>query len=71
MNEKQGFKWIISLIILVILIFCFYWNQLRPNQIIRSCNEQALTILEESDFYDTVKYENMYTACLRTNGLEK
>jgi hypothetical protein len=71
MFNDQNFKWLVSLIVLIILCFGFYWHQLRPNQIKSTCNRQSLSVLEESDFYDSIKYENMYIACLRSNGLEK
>ena len=70
MFKNENFKWIISLVILIILVFAFYWHQLRPNQVVRACAKQSLTVLEESDYYDTTKYENMYRNCLRLNGLE-
>lgn len=71
MFSEKNFKWLISFIILIILVFSFYWHQVRINQIKRDCNKQALPALEESDFYDSIKYENMYIACLRNKGLEK
>ncbi|MFH0951061.1 MAG: hypothetical protein V1765_01130 [bacterium] len=70
MLKNEAFKWVISLVILIILVFSFYWQQLRPNRIIKLCAGQAIAALEESDYYDTVKYDNLYRNCLRLNGLD-
>lgn len=71
MLDHKIFKWVVLIIALIVLLFAFYWHQTRVSQIKKTCNQQALTVLEESNFYDTTKYENMYTACLRNNGLAK
>lgn len=65
---KQNWR---ELVLILIIIFSFYWFQVRPSNIKKNCwryvtKDYFLPFSEGVSFLD-----GEYTDCLRENGLEK
>lgn len=69
MKEKIKIILPISIILLVILGFAFYWFQWRPSEIRKECSRQSL--IESGAISQSSNYSFFYELCLKEHGLEK
>ena len=64
---------LIVIIIITILVGLFYWFQLRPSLIVKSCNKEAVKKASEiQNGNEAIEiYDARYKSCLRSKGLVK
>lgn len=61
--------------VIIILVFAFYWNRVRPVNIRRMCAQKACRLSTEfksGKLSDVLELNQaVYADCLRRNGIEK
>jgi len=68
--KKLRKQWMIALILLSSIAVCFYWFQLRPIKIRRSCSLDTLTAWRLGS-YKKLSDEEYYAFCIRKHGLSE
>ena len=73
---KNNSKYFIAAIVFI-LVFCFYWYDIRPTSIKQGCYNEATQDYQGGEYQNTiseigVKYTQwapFYSACLRRQGM--
>ncbi len=69
-RHNKNIYFIILAILCLILIFGFYWYELRPAQIRKECVETGFKVVKDKEFWSDT-YKIIYDICLSNHGLKK
>lgn len=71
MKKIKQYKYIILIMIIIVMLgYAFYWSEIRPVLVKKTCFEEASYESGERVAYKGYKYyEERYEICLRKNGM--
>lgn len=73
-NLQKWFLIVLLWVVILVLIFAFYWLQIRPAKIRRMCSQEAGKVCSEikSSISNMLEvHQAVYSHCLRRYGIER